>query len=204
MRRPSARGRWAVPCDSPTREIGIPIPAPDLVVRRPFALLGLFPLRSNRLVPQKLPLLAPSGAVRGLRWLLVRVPLLRTICGHSAKTGATRATRSPKSERGTFGANKFARKVPRSLSRLRRASPPYPMRDGQHRAQSTDKPAWSAHPCSHRLRRLALSGSGDIRAAYAYGFGYFRASRSNHSPLRGTLTGHDHGRQQDAGRRVAV
>ena len=80
------------------------------------------------------------------------------------ETGATRATRSPKSERGTFGANKFARKVPRSLSRLRRASPPYPMRDGQHRAQSTDKPAWSAS-----------------RAA----FGYSRANGDSTRTLRG-------------------
>ena len=38
-----------------------------------------------------------------------------------------------------------------------RASPPYPMREGQHRAQPTAKPAWSAP-----------------RAAYAYGFGYSR------------------------------
>ena len=28
-----------------------------------------------------------SGAGRGLRWLLVRVPLLRAICGHSARDG---------------------------------------------------------------------------------------------------------------------
>ena len=33
----------------------------------------------------KLPSLVPSGAGRGLRWLLVRVPLLRTICGRSAR-----------------------------------------------------------------------------------------------------------------------
>ena len=73
----------------------------DLVVRRPFALLGLFPLRSNRLVPQKLPLLAPSGAVRGLRWLLVRVPLLRTICGRSARRGRRGRLASPKPSAAT-------------------------------------------------------------------------------------------------------
>ena len=109
----------------PTTPLGLPTPAPDLVVP---------------CFPQKLPLLAPSGAVRGLRWLLVRVPLLRTICGHSAKTGATRETRSPKSERGTFGANKFVRKVPRSLFRLWRALPPI-QREGRCRARSTGEPA---------------------------------------------------------------
>ncbi len=38
------------------------------------------------LVP-KVALALPSGAGRGLRWLLVRVPLLRAICGHSARDG---------------------------------------------------------------------------------------------------------------------
>ena len=38
--------------------------------------------------------------------------------------GALRAVHMPKEKRGGFGANEFARKVPRSLSRLRRASPP--------------------------------------------------------------------------------
>ena len=65
-------GVGVVPCSFQRRLRGLPTPAPDWFVRRPFALLGLFPLRSNRLIPQKLPLLAPSGAVRGLRWSPVR------------------------------------------------------------------------------------------------------------------------------------
>ena len=113
--------------------------------------------------------------------------VLRASNGFPARSGATRSAKPPKTERGAFRLSKLAEKLPRSVSRLAAGVAPYPMREGQHRARPTGEPA-----------RVSP------RAAYAYGFGYFRASRSNHSPLRGTLTGHDHRRQQDAGRRVAV
>ena len=74
-------------------------PRARLFVRRPFALLGLFPLRSNRLVPN----VAPACPIRrGSRSKVVARPCpfashyLRTL----RETGATRATRSPKTERG--------------------------------------------------------------------------------------------------------
>ena len=44
--------------------------------------------------------------------------------GFSVGTGATRSAKPPKTERGVFRLSKLAEKLPRSLFRLRRASPP--------------------------------------------------------------------------------
>ena len=65
-------GVGVVPCSFQRRLRGLPTPAPDLLV----------PCSSL-----KLPLLVPSGAGRGLWWLLVRVPLLRALCGQLREVG---------------------------------------------------------------------------------------------------------------------
>lgn len=84
--------------------------------------------------------------------------------GFSVGTGATRAAMPPKTERGGSVPNEFAPNLPRSVFRLRRASPPCPMKSGRFRAQHTATPAGAAP-----------------RAA----FGYSRANGDSTRTLRG-------------------
>ena len=85
--------------------------------------------------------------------------------GFSVGTGATRAAMPPKTERGVSPVQRcWPRKLPRSVFRLRRASPPCPMKSGRFRAQHTATPAGAAP-----------------RAA----FGYSRANGDSTRTLRG-------------------
>ena len=106
---PLAALAWCVAF--PQRRLrGLPTPAPDWFV----------PCFS-----QKLPLLVPSGAGRGLKVCSsCRRCVLRASNGFPARSGATRSAKPPKTERGGSVPNEFAPNLPRSVFRLRRASPP--------------------------------------------------------------------------------
>ena len=145
----SHRRRCVVRCVSPTSSLGLPTPAPDWFV----------PCFS-----QKLPLLVPSGAGRGLKVRSSAVDVRFALSTDSPRmTGATRAAKPPKTERGGSVPNEFAPNLPRSVFRLRRASPPihwicpcgarrgaspalaedrFELWLGQHRARSTARAAF--------------------------------------------------------------
>ena len=85
-------------------------------------------------------------------------------------TGATRAAKPPKSERGGSVPNEFVPNLPRPLYRLAAGVAPHPLMLGQFRARSTACPAWSAP-----------------RAAYAYRLRLFSPDGENRSPRWGRL-----------------
>ena len=97
-------------CVSPTAASGTPTPAPDLVV----------PCSSP-----KLPSLVPSGAGRLLRSFRLAVDVCFALLnGLPARRGRRGRLVPPKTERGNSESNEFALKLPRSVFRLWRASPP--------------------------------------------------------------------------------
>ena len=101
--------RWFVLCVSQRLPLCVPPPRP----------IG------SSLLVLKLPLLVPSGAGRGLKVCSsCRRCVLRASNGFPARSGATRAAKPPKTERGGSVPNEFAPNLPRSVFRLRRASPP--------------------------------------------------------------------------------
>ena len=128
------------------------------------------PIGSSLLV-LKLPLLVPSGAGRGLKVCSsCRRCVLRASNGFPARSGATRAAKPPKTERGAFPTKRACREsaalgLPPCGGRR-----PSPLRRGQFRAQPTAKPAWSAP-----------------RAAYAYRLRLFSSDGENRSPRWGRL-----------------
>ena len=78
--------------------------------------------------------------------------------GFSVGTGATRSAKPPKSERGVFRLSRLAEKQPRSLSRLRRASPP-PL--GRHPALVRQSAAFKTE--TRKVPRLSAALLGSIR-----------------------------------------
>ena len=121
-------GVGVVPCSSQRRLLGLPSAALCCASRSPTIALGTSTPRARLvrapLVPKVAPAL-PSGAGRGLKVCSsCRRCVLRASNGFPARSGATRAARPPKSERGGSVPNEFAPNLPRSLSRLWRASPP--------------------------------------------------------------------------------
>ena len=75
----------------PTSEIWTPTPRARLFVPCSFP---------------KLPLLVPSGAGRGLWWLLVRVPLLRALCGQLREVGGGAVGEAAQNRARRFGAKR--------------------------------------------------------------------------------------------------
>ena len=103
-------GVGVVRCVSPTAASGTSHPRARLV--RPCS-------------SPKLPLRVPSGAGRGLKVCSsCRRCVLRAFHGFPARSGAARSAKPPKTERGGSVPNEFAPNLPRSVFRLRRASPP--------------------------------------------------------------------------------
>ena len=174
---------------------------PSVALVRAFAFpqrarLGLPPPRPMGLARELSPMrpligVAPSGAGRGLWCVRLAADVCFASCAdNSARTGATRAARPPKTERGNSESNKFAPNLPRSVFRLAAGVAPYPMRRGQHRARSTGDTG-----AQFRLARPTLR------------FGYSRAKFGSTGTLRGLpkraresfpasegLSGHNHGR----------
>ena len=109
---------------------------------RGFASLALFPLRFNHALPTDSPRM----------------------------TGATRAAKPPKTERGAFPTKRACRESAALGFPPPAGVAPDPMRRGQFRAQPTACPAWSAP-----------------RAAYAYRLRLFSPDGENRSPRWGRL-----------------
>ena len=147
--------RWFVPCLSQRRLRGLPTPAPDLLV----------PCSSL-----KLPLLVPSGAGRGLWWLLVRVPLLRALCGQLREVGGGAVGEAAQKRTRRFGAKRVCPESAAFAFPPLAGVAPHPLMLGQFRAQPTACPAWSAP-----------------RAAYAYRLRLFSPDGENRSPRWGRL-----------------
>ena len=151
--------------------------------------------RAEGLVREKVPIKRLNCrcplARRRWRWAV------RLRNGFSVGTGATRSAKPPKTERGGSVPNEFAPNLPRSVFRLRRASPPYPLRGTTPRTINRV----SGGCCASRGLRLRLRlfsrqpGHNEDAARTLH------AGRENRSPPMGTSSGHDHGRQRDAGRR---
>ena len=97
--------------------------------------------------------------------------VLRVSNGFPARSGATRSAKPPKTERGGSVPNEFAPNLPRSVFRLRRASPP-PLghcpcgaRRGACPALAEDRfELWLGQ---HRAQPTAFSAVTAPRAAYA-------------------------------------
>ena len=158
--------RSFVPCLSQRRLRGPPSAALCCASRSPTIALGTSTPAPDWFVPYsspKLPLLAPSGAGRGLWWLLVRVPLLRALCGQLREVGGGAVGEAAQNRARRFGAKRVcpesaalgfpppAGVAPYPLSlpakRARRGASPakvvvVSVSLGQHRARSTARAAF--------------------------------------------------------------
>ena len=145
----------------PTSSLGRPTPAPDWFVPRS---------------SPKLPLLCPIG--RGSRSKVVARPrpsasrYLRTFRERRGRRGRLVP---PKTERGGSVPNEFVPNLPRSVFRLRRASPPYPLKSGQPRAQLTVRAGVASRLA---YSRAFIGRCGDSEWT-------IRAGRENPTPAQG-------------------
>ena len=182
-------GVGVVPCSSQRRLLGLPSAA--LCRALPFPNGGSWDSHPRArlgcafLLP-KVALALPSGAGRGLRWLLVRVPLLRTICGHSANDGGDAGGDAAQNRARCLAATSLRSCARPSVcaTSLRIAAlrliygafaagvAPDPMKSGQPRAQPTVRAAFgysrgdwdSTRTLRGRFARAARIGLAPVRA----------------------------------------
>ena len=136
--------RWRCALPAPTAASGTSTPAPDC---------------SCLARPQSCPCVCHRARVAVLMCVRLAVNVCFALPTDSPRmTGATRSAKPPKSERGVFRLSRLAEKQPRSLSRLRRASPP-PL--GRHPALVRQSAAFKTE--TRKVPRLSAALLGSIR-----------------------------------------
>ena len=133
------------------------------------------------LLPKSCPSLCHRARVAVCGVFVCRRCVLRVSNGLPARSGATRAAKPPKTERGAFRLSKLAEKLPRSVFRLRRASPPPLGHCPAFAGRGGQSPRWwccEGRRCRGRLTQkcrvwifIAASASRDRCAPYGFAYG---------------------------------